>query len=175
MGADAHAQSRAIDTVLGLCAGRVAADRVAADRVAADRVAADRVAADRVAGGRVPSDIARIDFLEETARCEELWQERVAPAFTRFDVAMKNYLAARVFANWIAYQGRGLRSIVEWLRTCAALVRHHTSRRALDTGSAPDPADFVEAVRMSDLLLLHVVDTQAFAWRVAPLEGPDPR
>jgi Fe-S-cluster containining protein len=93
----------------------------------------------------------------------------------RFDVAMKNYLAARVFANWIAYQGRGLRSIVEWLRTCAALVRHHISRRALDTGSAPDTADFVEALRMSDLLLLHAVDTQAIAWRVAALEGPDPR
>ena len=40
---------------------------------------------------------------------------------------MKNYLAARVFANWIAYQGRGLRSIVEWLRTCAAIVRHPRS------------------------------------------------
>lgn len=142
MGADEHAHSRAIDTVRGLCAGRV--------------------------GG----DAAR---LEDVARCEEIWQERVAPAFPRFDVAMKNYLAARAFANWIAYQGRGLRSIVEWLRTCAALVRHHASLRALESGSAPDPADFVEAVRMSDLLLLHVIDTQAFAWRVASFEGPDPR
>ncbi len=156
MGTDAHAQSRTIDTILGLCAGRAAEDSVTGD------------------SARV-RQLQKTARLEEIARCEATWQERVAPAFPRFDVAMKNYLAARAFANWIAYQGRGLRSIVEWLRTCAALVRHHTSRRALESGSAPDPADFVEAVRMSDLLLLHVIDTQAFAWRVAPLEGPDPR
>jgi L-aminopeptidase/D-esterase-like protein len=126
--------------------------------------------------GRAGSDVAHID------RFEEIWQERVAPASRCFDVAMKNYLAARVFANWIAYQGRGLRSIVEWLRTCAALVRHQAVRVALEphsgfaagTGSAADPGDVVEGFRMADLLLLHVVDTQAFARRVAPIEGPDP-
>lgn len=150
-GADAHAQSRAIETVAALCSGRVP-----------DDVIRD-----------YPSDeTARQDV---AARFEETWQQRVAPAFPRFDVAMKNYLAARVFANWMAYQGRGLRSIVEWLRTCAALVRHHTVLRARAAGSAPDTADFLEAVRMADLLLLHVVDTQAVAWRFARLEGPDPR
>ena len=148
-GADRHAQARAIETVRALCA----------------------------AG----SSFAHVERFEET------WQEPAAFASPRFDVAMKNYLAARVFANWIAYQGRGLRSIVEWLRTCAAIVRHPTVRRALEShvgahnagdsssGPARDPGDFVEAFRTADLLLLHVVDTQAFAWRVAPLEGPDPR
>jgi hypothetical protein len=144
-GADAGAHARAIETVAALCSGRV------------------------------PEDVIRDYPADETARLEEAWQQRVAPAFPRFDVAMKNYLAARVFANWIAYQGRGLRSIVEWLRTCAALVRHQTVVRARDGGSAPDTADFLEAVRMADLLLLHVIDTQAFAWRFARLEGPDPR
>ncbi len=166
MGTDAHAQSRTIDTILGLSGGRVADVRVAEDRGAEDPMTGD--------SARV-RHLQKTARLEEIARCEATWHERVAPAFPRFDVAMKNYLAARVFANWVAYQGRGLRSIVEWLRTCGALVRHHASRRALESGSAPDPADFVEAVRMTDLLLLHVVDTQAFAWRVAPLEGPDPR
>jgi Fe-S-cluster containining protein len=148
MGADAHAQSRAIETLRALTAG---------------------------------NDLAHVE------RFEEAWQELIPFAPPRFDVAMKNYLAARVFANWIAYQGRGLRSIVEWLRTGAAIVRHQMIRRTLefhagapDTGAggaglALDPGDFVEAFRMADLLLLHVVDTQAFAWRVAPLEGPDPR
>jgi hypothetical protein len=144
-GADRHAQSRALETVGALAAG---------------------------------SDLAHVDRFEAT------WQELIPFAPPRFDVAMKNYLAARVFANWIAYQGRGLRSIVEWLRTCAAIVRHQMVRRTLEfhasahttgAGLALDPDDFVEAFRMADLLLLHVVDTQAFARRVAPLEGPDPR
>jgi len=150
-GADAGAQARAIETVAALCSGKLPED---------------------VMRDYPSAETARLD---DGARLEEAWQQRVAPAFARFDVAMKNYLAARVFANWIAYQGRGLRSIVEWLRTCAALVRHHTVVRARDGGSAPDTADFLEAVRMADLLLLHVVDTQAFAWRFARLEGPDPR
>jgi hypothetical protein len=84
---------------------------------------------------------------------------------------MKNYLATRVFANWIAYQGMGLRSIVEWLHTCAAVWRHHALRGALDAGTAPGTGDLVEAVRLTDLLLLHAIDSQAFATSVATLEG----
>jgi hypothetical protein len=88
---------------------------------------------------------------------------------------MKNFLGARVFGNWIAYQGRGLQTIVEWLRTCAALVRHHLLRSALARQSVPTSEDLLEAFRMTDLLLLHVVDTQAFARQAMVLEGPDPR
>jgi Fe-S-cluster containining protein len=95
-----------------------------------------------------------------------------------FDVAMKNYLAARVFANWIAYQGRGLRSIVEWLRTCAALVRLHAARLVAASGSRPGAAgfdaDFIRAVRQTDHLLLHVADTAVLARRFAAVEGSDP-
>ena len=144
-GADPHAQPRAIGTLAALCAGRV------------------------------PDDVMREHRLDDTARFEQTWRQRVGPAFVQFDVPMKNYLAARVFANWIAYQGRGLRSIVEWLRACAALVRHHAVRRAIESGTAPGPADFVEAARLADLLLLHVVDTQDLAAEFARLEGPDPR
>jgi hypothetical protein len=41
--------------------------------------------------------------------------------------------------------------------------------------SAPTERDLLDAFRMSDLLLLHVVDTQAFARQVMALEGPNPR
>jgi Fe-S-cluster containining protein len=145
-GADAHAHARAMDTVSALSADHVAGD---------------------------------IHHRPADPRFEEIWLERVGPGFGRFDAAMKNYLASRVFANWIAYQGRGLRGIVEWLRICAALVRHHFFARVagVSPGSTATPADgdFVEAVRAADLFLLHVADTQAFAWRFAGREGPDPR
>ena len=119
--------------------------------------------------GSVPADAVHLPGFDEG------WASLVAPVFDRFDTAMKNYLAARAFANWIAYQGRGLRSIVEWLRTAAELVRHYIVRRAIETGTPPGAADFVEAVRLADLLLLHVADTRLFARRCAALEGPDPR
>jgi hypothetical protein len=144
-GADPHAHARALETLVELAEGRVADDATRAYRLHAD------------------------------PRVEKTWREQIAPGFERFDAAMKNYLAARVFANWIAYEGRGLRSIVEWLRTCAALVRHNLVTRVLDSHApgalVADDADFVEAVRAADLFLLHAADTQAFAGRFARREG----
>ncbi len=112
----------------------------------------------------MPSDIQPIDAFEER------WDERVGRAFDRYDSAMKNFVAARLFANWIAYQGRGLHSVVQWARAAAALARHHVLRRALASDRPTAPADFIEAVRMADLLLLHVIDTHAFARALALLE-----
>ncbi len=122
----------------------------------------DRIAA--IAPPDVWLDLAPID------RFEERWAERVAPAFPPFDRAMKNYLAARLFGAWIAYQGRGLRTIVEWLRTCAALVRYHALKGVIAAGTAPALTDLIEAVRLTDLLLLHALDTHAFARHAAALE-----
>ena len=121
----------------------------------------------RLTEGRVPNDIAPLDAFEDR------WREHAGHAFDRYDAPMKNYIAARLFANWIAYQGRGLRSVVQWVRAAGALVRHHALRRALEFGRPPRPDDFIEAVRMADLLLLHVIDTQAFARAVAPIESFD--
>jgi Fe-S-cluster containining protein len=115
------------------------------------------------------------DDLHEIDGFDEHWCRLFGPAPEQFDRAMKNFLAARVFGNWIAYQGRGLRSIVEWLRTCAAAVRHHALRRALAIQSAPARHELLEAFRVSDLLLLHVIDTQTFARLAMALEGPEPR
>ena len=129
---------------------------------------------------RAMAIVATLSATRVTARAaidrfDDHWAQYVADHFAQFDRPMKNYLAARLFANWIVYQGRGLRSIVEWLRTCAAVVRHNLLDRVLTSGSIPVESDFIEAVRSADLLLLHVLDTAAFAKHVAPMEGPDPR
>jgi Fe-S-cluster containining protein len=58
---------------------------------------------------------------------------------------LKRWLAARLFGNWIAYQGDGLQAIVRYLRGCLATF---TSELARD-GSA------LEAIRRSDLQILH--------------------
>jgi hypothetical protein len=61
------------------------------------------------------------------------------------DRAVKRWLAARLFGNWIAYQGDGLHAIVGYLQNCLATF---TTELARD-GSA------LEAIRRSDLLILH--------------------
>ncbi len=87
-----------------------------------------------------------------------------------FDRGMKNYLAARLFGNWIAHQGQGLRAIVEWLRACTAVVHHFVLQRLIGSGLPLDRSVFIESVRSADLLLLHVLDSGTFARDVAPLE-----
>ena len=59
--------------------------------------------------------------------------------------ALKRWLAARLFGNWIAYQGNGLQAIVGHLRGCLATF---TTELARD-GSP------LEAIRRSDLLIVH--------------------
>jgi hypothetical protein len=104
------------------------------------------------------------------AAFEDLWLRQAADGFAQFDRPMKNFLAARLFGTWIAYQGRGLRSIVNWMRAAGALVRHHFLIRVLDSGRPVTTNDFLEAIRMTDLVLLHAIDTQAFARAVATVE-----
>ena len=83
---------------------------------------------------------------------------------------MKNYLAARLFANWIAYQGQGLRTIVEWLRTCHAVIRNEIALRCLTAGRSATVEDALAAAGRADLLLVHTIDSQKFADAVADAE-----
>lgn len=92
-------------------------------------------------------------------------------ALASFERPVANYLAARLFANHAAYEGEGLLTIVEWLRTCLAVLHREAARR-LEGREAFTPADFVEAVRQSDLVVLHQADTRAFGRRSArTIEG----
>jgi hypothetical protein len=61
------------------------------------------------------------------------------------DMAVKRWLASRVFACWIAYQRDGLKAIVRYLADCydtfvAEFARNH---------------DALEAIRQSDLRIMH--------------------
>jgi hypothetical protein len=119
----------------------------------------------RLTAGSAGDDLTYIPHFEEQ------WNQHAGiNAIDWFDLGMKNYLAARLFANWVAYQGQGLRSIVEWLRTCAAVVRHFVLQRLIRSGFPLDPSVFIESVRSADLLLLHVLDSGSFARDIAALE-----
>jgi len=68
-----------------------------------------------------------------------------AATINAHDPAVKRWLAARLFGNWIAYQGDGLEAIVRYLRGCLAIFATELARDGRP----------LEAVRRSDLLIVH--------------------
>ena len=91
----------------------------------------------------------------------------------RIDAAIRHYLGARLFGNWIAYQGRGLRSIVAWLELALSTVHRELTRRELHRAE-PTADEFVAAVGAADLYLLHSTDSDALGLTLAGVEGATP-
>ena len=56
----------------------------------------------------------------------------IAPAWAAWSTPLRHYLAAKAFASWTAYQGRGLFSIVRGLQVALALVRVEAARACRD-------------------------------------------
>jgi len=102
----------------------------------------------------------------------------VARAWEEIDGAVRAYLAARLFGNWVAYYGQGLHAIVEYLQVALALVkmqfvemetvgtevvqveaaRHH----ARESPSSPWQTA-KKAIRSADLLLVHLSDPKTLS------------
>jgi hypothetical protein len=72
---------------------------------------------------------------------------------------LRRYLAARAFASWVAVQGPGLRTAVRALRAALAVVRVEIARLERPW----DATALQEALRRSDLLLIHLASPEALA------------
>lgn len=72
--------------------------------------------------------------------------------------AVNRYLASKAFASWCAYEGQGVRTLVAEL-LASELVLRVECERACRAGDRPlDRALMIEAIRQSDLLLMHLID-----------------
>ena len=91
-------------------------------------------------GGEALGDTIERAFMEVTERSVNS---------VHSDAALKRWLAARLFGNWIAYQGRGLETIVRYLRACLDMFTVEVAR----DGNA------LEAIRRSDYLIVHEADS----------------
>lgn len=87
----------------------------------------------------------------------------------RLDEPVRRYLAACVFGNWVAYRSQGLRSILEWLRACFDVLRLQITRAAFEAGALTRDS-ITSAIRASDYMIVHTVDTQAFGRAIAIVE-----
>jgi hypothetical protein len=75
------------------------------------------------------------------------------------DAAICRFLAAHVFASWMAYQGTGLAATVLYLRVARAVLQVETQRHQ----------SFFEGIRRADLLLRHLVDREGLAARLSSM------
>jgi Fe-S-cluster containining protein len=97
------------------------------------------------------------------AELDGAWWSLVAPAWPKFDEVLQRYAAAKIFASWAAYQDEGLAAITRVARIAAAVVRIEAARQCLQTGQPLDPYLMAQAIRQSDLLLVHYADPERLA------------
>ena len=87
---------------------------------------------------------------------EEAFTRFVSPAWSAWSAPLRRYLAAKAFASWTAYQGRGLLSIVRGLQVALALVRVEAARECRDAERPLDRQRLLTAFRQADFILNHL-------------------
>jgi hypothetical protein len=111
----------------------------------------------RQAIAAVPDDLKPA---RDEAGLGDAYRVHVLPAWGGFRAPLNRYLAAKAFASWTAYQGRGIRTIVRGLDAALAVVRVEAARQCRDagdrTGAPLDRAMMLEAFRAADFLLNHL-------------------
>jgi len=97
-------------------------------------------------------------WAEAPADLEEGWNSLVAPAWLDFAPVVQRYRAAKLFASWAAYTDGGLAAVVRVADIADAVLRVEAVRQCL-AAKRPLDADLLkEAIRQSDLLLVHYAD-----------------
>jgi len=90
------------------------------------------------------------DGLEEAFTC---W---VRTEWPRFHAPVNRYIAAKAFASWTSYQGRGVAAIVRGIEAAVGLVRVESARECRDAHKPLDADLLLEAFRSADFLLNHL-------------------
>jgi hypothetical protein len=85
----------------------------------------------------------------------------VTPKWDLFAPGVLRYLAAKAFASWTAYQARGVRTQIAELHVAAGVLWVECVRACQKARAELDRDILLEAVRASDLLLVHLVDRAA--------------
>jgi Fe-S-cluster containining protein len=100
----------------------------------------------------------------------------VMPEWAVWQAPLRRYLAAKAFANWTAYQGRGVLAIVRGLEAALALVRVEAARECRNAGRVLDGDLLKQAFRASDFVLNHIAvgEDLATAWSKVEDEIPTP-
>jgi Fe-S-cluster containining protein len=96
------------------------------------------------------------------------WTRYVRAAWDDYRPPLNRFLAAKAFASWTAYQGRGVKTIVRGLAAALALVRVEAARHCRDASRPLDRDLLLDAFRQADFALNHLAvgEDLAKAWSV---------
>jgi hypothetical protein len=142
------------DGALSQCVRRAFADVAAPAGPCADQPTDEALAL--LALRSVPAGVPVPDILSGTG----LPSLDAAEAWSGFDAVIRRYLAARLFGNWWGYLGLDLCGVVTAIRVHRALLRRQLGRRLpLAVGRAA----LLEAIRDTDLVMMHLSDQQRLA------------
>jgi hypothetical protein len=96
----------------------------------------------------------------------------VNPQWSGFYAPLNRYVAAKAFASWTAYQGRGVMTIVRGLEAALSVVRVESARGCRDRGRRLDAELLRESFRSADFILNHLAigEDLAGAWSSAESE-----
>lgn len=86
----------------------------------------------------------------------EAFELFVKPRWAEWHPPVNRYIAAKAFASWTAYQGRGVATIVRGLEAAVALVRVEAARQCRDADRPLDAERLLEAFRSADFALNHL-------------------
>ncbi len=115
----------------------------------------------------VPAGIRTMPSPDRLAVIDSRW---VADAWPRFSQPLRHFLAAHAFGNWCAYNGMGMRTVVRALEVALAVVRVEAARFCAAAERPLDEPLLIEAMRATDLLLVHLADPKALAARLSAAE-----
>jgi hypothetical protein len=89
---------------------------------------------------------------------ERAWSEFVEPVWETFAPVVDRYLAARLFASWAAYFGDGTAAVRREVEIASVVLRVEATRQCLQAARPLDASLLEQAIRQSDLLLMHYAD-----------------
>jgi hypothetical protein len=105
---------------------------------------------------------------------EAAYVDRVRSSWRNFTAPLNRFLAAKAFASWTAYQGRGLLTIVRGLEAALALVRVEAARQCRDSARVLETDLLLGAFRGADFVLNHLAVGEDLAARWSIVESTLP-
>lgn len=99
---------------------------------------------------------------------ERQWPALVAPAWPGFAQVVHRYRAAKVFASWATHGDEGLIAALRVADIADAVLRVETVRQCVTAGRTLDAELLKQAIRQSDLLLVHYADAWVLSSGTTP-------
>lgn len=99
-----------------------------------------------------------LDWPGTPDRLERAWEVLVVPGWPDLSPVVGRYLASKVFASWALYSGSGLPEVMRAAAMARAVLGVEAARQCLRADRVVDRTLLKEAIRQSDLLLVHYAE-----------------